>query len=247
MKNQYFGDVNDYRKYGLLRILSGAGEISIGVCWMLTASDERTDGQFLSYLDQPAKYRNFDPYLFDYLLRCVKVERERNVSLVESADVLPGTVFYSRLLSDFGSERRRYFEETLKSFRGVDLVFFDPDNGFEVPSKKFGRKDSNKYLYWHELTEAYSAGHSVIVYQHFVREERNSFIIRVANEMRLRTRAVEIYSFQTPHVVFLLAPQPSHAGYFGRQAERVSDIWKEQMRVHRHLDGQIDPVIVTSA
>jgi hypothetical protein len=25
MKNQYFGDVNDYRKYGLLRLLTGPG------------------------------------------------------------------------------------------------------------------------------------------------------------------------------------------------------------------------------
>ena len=35
MKNQYFGDVNDYRKYGLLRLLAHAG-LKIGVCWMLT-------------------------------------------------------------------------------------------------------------------------------------------------------------------------------------------------------------------
>ena len=36
MKNQYFGDVNDYRKYGLLRLLGRAGKVKIGVCWMLT-------------------------------------------------------------------------------------------------------------------------------------------------------------------------------------------------------------------
>ena len=62
MKNQYFGDVNDYRKYGLLRILSASGQAGVGVCWMLTPSDGRTDGQLLTYLDQPARYRNFAPY-----------------------------------------------------------------------------------------------------------------------------------------------------------------------------------------
>ncbi|CAA9432540.1 MAG: hypothetical protein AVDCRST_MAG37-733 [uncultured Rubrobacteraceae bacterium] len=51
MKNQYFGDVSDYRKYGLLRVLSSEGEISTGVCWMLTPSDGRTDGRKLEYLD----------------------------------------------------------------------------------------------------------------------------------------------------------------------------------------------------
>jgi hypothetical protein len=39
MKNQYFGDINDYRKYGLLRILSDEGSMRTGVCWMLTRDD----------------------------------------------------------------------------------------------------------------------------------------------------------------------------------------------------------------
>ena len=37
MKNQYFGDINDYRKYGLLRILTNGGEVDTAVCWMLKA------------------------------------------------------------------------------------------------------------------------------------------------------------------------------------------------------------------
>ena len=46
MKNQYFGDINDYRKYGLIRILSNSGIIRTGICWMLTPDDTRTDGKF---------------------------------------------------------------------------------------------------------------------------------------------------------------------------------------------------------
>ena len=45
MKVQYFGDVNDYRKYVLLRLLAKSGEFKIGVCWMLTPADDRTDGK----------------------------------------------------------------------------------------------------------------------------------------------------------------------------------------------------------
>ena len=36
MKHQYVGDINDYRKYALLRALSAGGANRIGVCWMLT-------------------------------------------------------------------------------------------------------------------------------------------------------------------------------------------------------------------
>jgi hypothetical protein len=41
MKDQYFADINDYRKYGLLRIL-GEG-LRVGVCWMLTKPDGSGD------------------------------------------------------------------------------------------------------------------------------------------------------------------------------------------------------------
>jgi hypothetical protein len=51
MKNQYIADINDYRKYGLIRTLSDSGKIRVGICWMLTPDDNRTDGQFTNYLN----------------------------------------------------------------------------------------------------------------------------------------------------------------------------------------------------
>lgn len=59
MKNQYFGDVNDYRKYGLLRALTGQGALTTTVCWMLTPDDGRTDGRFTEYLAQPDRWRHY--------------------------------------------------------------------------------------------------------------------------------------------------------------------------------------------
>ena len=53
MKVQYFGDVNDYRKYILLRRISS--ELKIGVCWMLTPDDGRPDGANRGYLTDPAQ------------------------------------------------------------------------------------------------------------------------------------------------------------------------------------------------
>jgi len=43
MKNQYFGDVNDYRKYGLLRALQSTWDGSLLVAWMLTPDDSGRD------------------------------------------------------------------------------------------------------------------------------------------------------------------------------------------------------------
>ena len=36
MKDQYFGDINDYRKYGILRALQSKGQRTLLVAWMLT-------------------------------------------------------------------------------------------------------------------------------------------------------------------------------------------------------------------
>jgi hypothetical protein len=76
MKNQYFGDVNDYRKYGLIRLLTGRGEISTAVCWMLTPDDDRTDGKFTDYLGSPEKWRRSD-FFSPKLGRCRHPDRHR--------------------------------------------------------------------------------------------------------------------------------------------------------------------------
>jgi hypothetical protein len=39
MKEQYVGDVNDYRKYALLRHFAIECGLRVGVCWMLTPPD----------------------------------------------------------------------------------------------------------------------------------------------------------------------------------------------------------------
>src|SRR6516165_1820810 len=72
MKSQYFGDLTDYRKYGLLRCLSANGEIKTGVCWMLTegvgwvSTEHETEGASkFQYLTEPEQWRHFDPDLFD--------------------------------------------------------------------------------------------------------------------------------------------------------------------------------------
>lgn len=234
MKDQYFGDINDYRKYGLLRLLSAESEISTGVCWMLTPSDGRTDGQFLRYLDQPAKWRRFDSALFDHLFRCVRIDGERDIRRMEDADILPNTRFWPRLLSDNATERHQYFTEMLESFREADLIFFDPDNGFETPSRPLGRRNSNKYIYLNELSDTYSAGHSVLVYQHFVRESRDSFIERIAELIQSKTEAAKLYSFRTPHVVFFLASQDKHAEHFDSRTRQVSEVWGKQIQVLWH-------------
>jgi hypothetical protein len=90
MKNQYVVDINDYRKYALLRILAGAGDIRTGVCWMLTPSDGRPDGEKTGYLDDPFRYRPHDPNLFELLRYLVAAPDQRHLALIEASGIVPG-------------------------------------------------------------------------------------------------------------------------------------------------------------
>jgi len=234
MKNQYFGDVNDYRKYGLLRVLTGQGGLSVAVCWMLTPDDGRSDGRFVEYLQQPERWRHYDPALFDRLREMIALRGERDIDLVDlvgEAGILPAARFFVRTLRDDLQSRSRYFEVFWEVAQGCDLIFFDPDNGLEVKSRPAGRKDSSRYLYWAELEQALASGYSALVYQHFRREKRDAFIERMAQEMRQRTGAARVYSFRTARVVFFLLPSERRAAAFEHAVACLPETWGDQMRV----------------
>ncbi len=235
MKNQYVGDINDYKKYGLLRILSRDGEIKTAICWMLTETDASADGQFIGYLLKPVKWRSFDPLLFDKLKRCTETLGNRNVHWVETMNIITSAVFYRELITDNTLERQRYFQQFHFIAQGSDLVFFDPDNGLEVKSKPYGRKDSCKYLYWQEMLSTFQNGHSILLYQHFRREKREEFIKNLSEEVCVRISVSEVIAFRTANVLFLLIPQSCHLSYFRKCAEEVKGIWTPQIKVtHYH-------------
>jgi hypothetical protein len=206
MKDQYVGDANDYLKYALLRNLTNVSERAVSVVWMLTQSDDRLDGQRLSYLEQPDRFRHIDPVVFDALRELVSTG-QRTVEAIERVELLPTASFASELLRDGRMDRDRYFAKALKAAAGCPLVFFDPDNGLAVASVPKGRKNSSKYLYWDELEETFGRGQSVVVYQHFPRRPREAFLRLLARRISEATGCDIIEAITTAHVAFLVVPQ----------------------------------------
>ena len=234
MKDQYFGDVNDYRKYGVLRCLAQDASVRIGVCWMLTAGDGRTDGSLTSYASRPTQWRRFDPPLFDALASFLASGGKREVGVASRLGILPGAILFQRVLSDDRAQRHAYFEEMRRVLAAASLVFFDPDNGLEVKSKPAGRKASSKYLYWSELLDTFSAGHSVLFYQHFPRQDRGRFIQRVLADLASRLRA-EVHALRTPYVAFFLAAHAKHIPSILPGLGNVSEKWTGQITVVSRL------------
>jgi hypothetical protein len=198
---------------------------------MLTPDDGRSDGRFIDYLQQP-RYRRHDPVLYD-ALSAAMATGSRHLDHVSRLDILPGARFHAAIVPDGRTERARYFESVLTSMAGVDLLFFDPDNGIEVTSKPRGRRDSSKYLFWDEIEAAYRAGHSLLIYQHYPRQGRAEYTARMAAAIEANTGCAEVLTFATSRVLFLLAAQERHGSALLRAQSAVNEAWQSQINTRR--------------
>lgn len=239
MKDGYFGDINDYKKYGLLRLLSGLGEVRTAICWALTPlavsdhshSSKHKDGKFTDYLEKPEKYRRHDPVLFDYLLDQVLVRQIRKVSCIEKSGILPNSCFSGNsYLPDDKNLREKYFDSFAGHIKGSGLLFFDPDNGLEVKSVPRGRKGSSKYIYLDEIEMFYKLGYSILLFQYFPRMNRDHYIADQVYKLKSKTSVNCIFTYCTSRVVFLLIPQAQNLNIFRKNSQLISEKWGKEIQ-----------------
>ena len=183
MNVQYFGNVNDYWKLTLLRHLSEVGKFKIGVCWMLTEPDESEQGGNREYLEQPHKWRGYDPALFDALEKAPSSPHLSDLQRIETEEIVPRATFFNEFVPNSPTERDSMRTRCMVAFADRELVFFDPDVGLEVKSAK-GRRRS-KYVLLDEVAGHYAAGRSVLVYQHLGHNlPRKAFAEEKARKLR---------------------------------------------------------------
>ncbi|ADR36711.1 hypothetical protein Ocepr_1254 [Oceanithermus profundus DSM 14977] len=231
MKNQYFGDINDYRKYGLLRSVLAASRMSLYVAWMLTEDDGGTDGGRIDYLQDPDRWSRFDPELFETLRKAVAEEGRRDVEVLERSGLLSPARYFREPVPRRSDERERWFARLADGAGGADLVFLDPDVGVESKSASSGNHGSERYVFWHELRQLWDQNNSLLLYQHFPREERYAFTQRLLGEIEERLPEACPLAFSTSHVLFLLALQPRHVHHGCAVLQRLRRDWPGEFRV----------------
>ena len=175
VQNRYFGDVGDFGKYGLLRRITGvsaadAGEmLSLGVVWYLVDDQSHNkDGKHTSYLNKPWGYRDCDPVLFDGLKSLLDEPGPRAVRKIERSglELLPrDTRYVNEPLAR--KVRSEWLDRAIEKVRDCDVVFLDPDVGFQPPSVPASRKDAVKYVLWNEAAQfAESHRRQTLVFYH---------------------------------------------------------------------------------
>ncbi|HEY0291539.1 MAG TPA: hypothetical protein VGC51_04250 [Hansschlegelia sp.] len=238
MKEQYVGDINDYRKYALLRALSAGGRHRVGVCWMLTPSDGRADGNLLGYLTKPERFRAFDPELFDILRAVVGRDGGRRLIAIEEADAIPNARYFNAETPQRRDEREAWLDECRSALEGCNLVFLDPDNGLAVASTGMGRKSSPKYVFLDEVAAFYGAGQSVLIYQHYPRIERRAFEIACATSLSSIAPNAQLWRFATGHVVFLLILHPDAPTTLVEAVDQTASRWPANFIHGARLDPE---------
>lgn len=178
MQNRYVGDVGDFAKYGLLRILTNKSAWSLGVLWWLFEDEtHNSDGRHVSYLNNPA-FSELDPQLHRTLKGLLSAGH-RTVKAVARSGILPrATVFFDTPIFRSSSatsrqvrERNRaaWLRKAISATANCDLVFFDPDNGLETASVARHSPKSGKYVFWDELIPFWNRGQSLVIYHHLNR------------------------------------------------------------------------------
>jgi hypothetical protein len=225
VKHQYVGDINDYRKYALLRALSVGGANRMSVCWMLTPDDGGADGGKLAYLGQPERFRQFDPELFDILAHAASEPDRRRLQTIVDSGTIAGALYYNEMLPDEAVGRAAFMKRAATELHEAELIFFDPDNGLEVSLPK-GRKNSSKYLYLDEVAAFYASGKSLLIYQHFPRVERQAFLASCTGRLRGAAPGCAAWAFTTAHVVFFLLVHPEAPARLAVAAMEASARWE---------------------
>ena len=232
MKNQYVGDINDYVKYGLIHSIAKIFDNKILFVWMLT-ENENNDGNKIEYLNNSQKYRHYNPELFDELKNIVankqKYNNIDNIIAIEKNKLFNKYSFFNEFIKDDKKLRGIYFQKVNNLAKEYDTIFFDPDNGIEVPSCKYGGKKSSKYIYWNEIKDIYELKKNILIYQHFPRKDREKFTKDLVKRCKTKFKNAEIVRITTKHTLFIFIVQN-----FKNLIEKLIvelDIWKEKIEI----------------
>jgi hypothetical protein len=210
MQDRYAGDIGDYGKFGLLRIL--AENRRLGVAWYQYPNEVKTgDGKHTNYLDDAAKWRGSDPKLFD-ALRSIVFGGKRNLLSLQESFLIKDAAFSSNTLksdeakfSARESWRKSWFERVISDLNECDVVFADPDNGLCEDSRyRYGTVKHWKRIPLAEV-HALAKDRTAVIYHHNTRrkggneKEIADWIDRIGkNTFAVRWRA---YSGRTFFVV----------------------------------------------
>lgn len=203
MKNQYFGDVNDFLKYDLVLTLAEKLDSTKAFTFipMLTRNDDSGDGGLINY--DGGRRRDLEKFL----KRCIRDMYRDILNLrffMASQDIEYRPYRDAEYFRH--EDREEYFDSIDPEMLKGSVVLIDPDNGLEVKSMR--KRNGHKYLRYGELRRIYDGiddDSLVLVYQHIPRVKREKYFSAIAQRIRETTGAYPLCLSDSRIVFFILA------------------------------------------
>lgn len=208
----------------------GDKPLTLGVVWYLVPDENHnSDGKYIHYLNPSAhnqeRYRDCDPILYDAVRELVHSNR-RSVRSIQDSHILPlGTQFHDAVLTfnradgqglialdERVARKNSWLSDALRLTAGCDLVFVDPDNGFEVKVGPYQRCGP-KYVFFDELLPYLEREQSLIVYHHIGRQgsASNQIQERLSQiRSKLGSDALALLYHRGSARAFFVVPAPQH-------------------------------------
>lgn len=202
MKDQYFGDKNDFFKFDLILTLIESIEKLKAFTFipMLTESDGSRDGTLTSYNGNRRKELKI--FLGKYANsnnRKVCILREYMINKDIAYNYYKDTEYFNHY------SRSEYFKDIKEEMLKNAVILLDPDNGLEVSSMR--NSNGNKYVKYSEVNELYNRMDStsvLIVYQHIGRVYRTDFFNLVGERLKKNLSKGQVICISDNVVVFFI-------------------------------------------
>jgi hypothetical protein len=176
MKNQYFGDVRDLFKFGLIEKIIKGLKLPQKFTYipMLTPNDDSYDGNLRNFSKNDVGWDNEPLRVFlNQFHTMLIVKRDfREIANyykrfgIETC-IYNGNVYFEK------SKRFEYFENIPQDLLENSLIFIDPDIGLEI------KKSTEKHILLSEISSIYKRMNNdsaIMVFQFFPRVKRAKYI-----------------------------------------------------------------------
>ena len=163
MQLRYLGDSHDFIKFALLCHLHDTLKVRLGVNWYLTCPKDvdrpnnQDEGQ--RHHMNGDEWRAWKKKLF-YEIKNFQEPEFRSFENFRQSKFLPPDTLYNESQLKTTGDRSLWHKEAVKVLSDADLIFLDPDNGFEVPS--WTKRTRPKYATYTEARDYYALGKIVV-------------------------------------------------------------------------------------
>ncbi len=221
MQDRYAGDIGDFGKFQLLRLLFKHTSYKLTQLWFKYPDESHnSDGLHINYFD---KVKRFDSILEEKLLNIS--QNNRSIKALEEAELLINISYFSKEIPFSLEDRKEWFTEAMNTTLKSDFILTDSDNGIAT---KFNKKlqdielmdyslynkrvKQGKYIFLDEIDALYDFKASLIIYHHLNRtmahDKQITILLENLNSKYKNVIAIKHKPY-SPRVYFILCQNGS--------------------------------------